>query len=126
MINPNDLRVLADFLDEHPTLAENLRVQASSFTWNKESWQEMLDELGTFEKKVTDWSLAAERTFGEGLEVRVSCDREATCTKRQVGFKRVTKEVYPEDVKPATVVEEEPLYEWDCPSEWKTRPGISA
>lgn len=119
-INPDDLRALADFLDTAPKLCEELYVSPSVYTWSKESWSTLIFELGTFEKSGYGSTLQATRKFGD-ISVQVMVSKEQTCEKRITGFKTVTKEVYPEHVKPVLELAEEPIVEWVCPPSWKNQ-----
>ena len=121
-INPDDLRAVADFLDDKPELQANLTLGVSAYLWDKDRWQALLNELGTFEKDASGSSLWAVRRFG-AAKIELMVSKEETCVRRQVGTRKVTKEVYPETVKPVVEETEEPVYEWLCPETWKPREG---
>lgn len=121
-VNTDDLRALADFLDEHPKLAERVHTsELNVFCTSADEWDILRRELGTYDKSA--WGdgdtghLVASRSFGSfRLELNVS--KRATCERVQVGEREVEREVYPDDVKPTIEKVVEPVYEWRCSDSW--------
>lgn len=115
-----DLRALADYLEVRPTIAAHCRY---TFGWlnafcNAETWPIALREAGTFEKVSDDLFLEAVIRFGGHVKLKLNVSKESTCERVQTGEREVEREVYPDDVKPTTVTETEPVYEWVCPDSW--------
>ena len=86
------LRELADFLDEHPALTPR------GFTFYKsnrtrEGFIDLAQQLGSFQKEVTDNYYNLNRHFGP-ITLQLYCDREVVCTKR---------------------IEMQEVEVWDCP-----------
>lgn len=120
MIKPDDLRALADFLDDRPTLCAELCVEVGFYTWETDMWESSLTELGTFTKAASDYYLTAKRTFGD-LPVELHIAKSMTCERVVVGQRQVEKEVYPADVTPVIETVTEDIVEWRCPETWKAR-----
>jgi len=121
-VNPNDLRALADFLDERPALAE--RVYCPSLhiiEITRDGWLAALQHFGSFQKEDAGPQLWATRQFGS-VELKVIASKEKTCERVQVGERVVEREVYPDDVKPTIETVTEPVYEWMCPPSWIAEP----
>lgn len=116
-----DLRDLADFLDEHPDLAEAvLAPMFNIFADNAAEWQRLLGSFGPFDKKDYDNLLVARKQFGR-IRLDINVSKEETCQRIEVGTRTVTREVYPEGVTSTIETVEEPIYEWVCPETWKDR-----
>lgn len=71
--------------------------------------------LGSVDKVTpSERQFGVERDFG-GMKLRVVADREATCNKKVVGTKMVTREVIKVPAVYETVEEEVEEVEWECP-----------
>lgn len=117
-INPNDLRALADFLDEHPTLRATINAPTIyAFTYDVDEWRQILADLGTYEKGADNYDLEATRSFGEA-RIKVCIPKTKTCERVQVAEREVEVPVYPDDVEPTLKKVTEPVYEWKCPDSW--------
>jgi len=113
------LQRLVTFLEDKPKMQEKMNLSAVYFfCYNEDEWKEILAEMGTFTKDSTDYSLEATHTLGT-IRMLATIGHEGICEKVLVGTKEVTKEVYPDDVKPETVTSTEDVYEWVCPPSWK-------
>lgn len=122
-INTNDLRALADWLDEHPAVNRHLCgtwPHATIYSSGAAEWPALLAELGSFEKGegYDGGHLEATKHFGDTVHVVLQIRKEHTCERVQVGEREVEQEVYPDDVKPTVRKVTEPVYEWVCPESW--------
>jgi len=108
-----------EFLRNHPLICAHTYIsQVHTYASNKEDFQAMLEELGSFEKSENGYSVVAKRKL-DGSQVNVSLDHSQFCEKVEDGVELVEEEVYPEDVKPTVVTKEVPKYKWVCPDSWK-------
>lgn len=110
------LRELADWLDQHPEQAEQLReIRALAFPSDTpEGVAEWARALGSAQKEYTGNDLfKLTRMFGP-VELRAVVYRSAVCTRRVVGTREVVREV-PDPAAPLIeVTETEEIVEWDC------------
>jgi hypothetical protein len=118
--NITAVREMLDFLESHPAIANAgwLQSHFTAFVYDKESFDQLRRQLGPHSKRVTNYDAIAERTLTHGARVTVAVQRDEVCEKVKTGERTVEKEVYPDDVKPLTVVETEDVYEWVCPDSW--------
>jgi hypothetical protein len=117
-INPNDLRALADWLDERPACRDAAYMpHLLLIPLHADKWRTVLAELGSFQKEADDKYLDAIVQVGS-IEVKATIQKEETCERVQVGEREVEREVYPSNVVPAIVKETEPVFEWVCPPSW--------
>lgn len=115
------LKQLVEWLEGKPLLQQKVSIgYLYAFAYGEEQWKEMLAEMGTFTKESDDYSLRAVHTIGQ-IKFHVSVGHEGICEKVLVGTKEVTKEVYPDDVKPEIVTETVDVHTWRCPDEWVDR-----
>lgn len=123
----SDLRALAVWLEDKPTLACRLAHALrflGAFPQDDDEWQTCLRELGSFDKSAQYGYLTAKKRLSRNVHIEVHRSQEATCQKVQVGEREVTVEV---PVDPDAVIETrtetrtEPVYEWVCPDEWVQR-----
>lgn len=115
------LRLLADFLEDRPTLTDAMRFSLSdigAYPLTTERWQQCLNELGTFDKRSTSIHLHAERAMNDSVMVSVTMNHEDVCERVEVGVKEVEVAVYPDDVVPTIERQQVPVYEWKCPPSW--------
>jgi hypothetical protein len=114
-----DIRALLDFVETRPALAERIYTGSTFYVYahTSEEFAALLRDLGTFDKSATDLFLNAERSFGT-VKLEVTASRKLVCERVKVGEQPVTREVYPESVKPEIVTETEDVYEWVCPESW--------
>lgn len=115
------LLAAAEFLDAHPDLPRPFVTIYPSGTTNIAWYLDDDDQVdqarairrtigGTWDKSTSDTTLYL-RQRRDGLDLTVSCDRDAACVRRVVGVEAVTipaVEAQPEQ----TVVRE--IVEWDC------------
>jgi hypothetical protein len=120
-----DLRKVAGFIEEQYSRVPDIDVEITSyvgFGWDK-SAEDIpaiiadtvlagLAEGASVRKDYGSSYFRAYLGFG-GLEYRVTCERDAVCTRRVIGTQMVTKSVPPEGVWTEKEVEED-VVEWDC------------
>ncbi len=113
-----------EFVRNHPLLGAELYVgQLYIHAGNKETFQEMLVELGNFEKTTNSYAVTAKHRMNPDSEgarhtVEVSLGHEQFCEQVEDGVEVIEEEVYPEDVKPTVIHKEVPKYKWVCPESW--------
>jgi len=113
------LRALADFIETRPECARQFQwtVYSAQIFPPKQKWEDVLRELGTFEKGSDDAYLEARVELPDGTMFIANQAKTNTCERVQVGTKTVTKTVpVTDEVK--TIEVEEPQYEWVCPDSW--------
>ena len=114
-----DMQTMHDFLKDHPFLLKNhYGIYLSVYVADKESLAEMVKELGTSEKKRSEYYFGFLKKFGVH-QIEVNAERERVCTKIKVGTK-IVKRHDPEEVSKALaglpeIETEEDVYEWECP-----------
>ena len=117
-----DLRNLADWLDEHPSIVDSLIAPSYYlFSYTEEDFREVNKQLGTFEKKTNDYGIQAVKSFGS-IKITHDINHDYVCEKKVVGTKIVTKTVAIEPAVPLEYEEievEEDITEWVCPESWK-------
>jgi len=120
-----DLRKVADFIEKQYSQVPDIDVEITSyvgFGWD-ESAEDIpaiiadtvlagLAEGASVRKDYGSSYFRAYLGFGE-LEYRVTCERDAVCTRRVIGTQMVTKSVPPEGEWTEKEVEED-VVEWDC------------
>lgn len=108
------------FLLTHPTIANSAFFPSRLYVYadSQQHFDVMRRELGSYDKGVDDYNLYADKALPGGAFVRVSVSRGSVCEKVKTGTRTVEREVYPDDVKPEIVTEEEDVYEWECPPSW--------
>jgi len=120
-----DLRKVADFIEKQFSQVPDIDVEITSyvgFGWD-ESAEDIpaiiadtvlagLAEGASVRKDYGSSYFRAYLGFGE-LEYRVTCERDAVCTRRVIGTQMVTKSVPPEGEWTEKEVEED-VVEWDC------------
>jgi len=114
-MNSNDLRVLADWLDENPDRAR-LSVYASALlnTKTPDELAEAVRVIGGGDKETNGEFFSITKTIA-GARIEAYIRHEAVCKRVQTGTRTVDRDVYPDDVQPTRVTVEEPVYEWVCP-----------
>lgn len=117
-------REMAKWLEQHPDFpvyeweSPKITVFASAGKRDDETEKEFMARaakaMGSGRKNYGSsyFDLIAETP--EGTHVEVSADREATCTRRQIGTKTVTVPARPAQPEVVEHTIEEPVYEWDC------------
>ena len=120
-----DLRKVADFIEKQYSQVPDIDVEITSyvgFGWD-ESAEDIpaiiadtvlagLAEGASVRKDYGSSYFRAYLGFGE-LEYRVTCERDAVCTRRVIGTQMVTKSMPPEGEWTEKEVEED-VVEWDC------------
>ena len=120
-----DLRKVADFIEKQFSQVPDIDVEITSyvgFGWD-ESAEDIpaiiadtvlagLAEGASVRKDYGSSYFRAYLGFGE-LEYRVTCERDAVCTRRVIGTQMVTKSMPPEGEWTEKEVEED-VVEWDC------------
>jgi hypothetical protein len=93
------LRKLADFVEKHPTLGEELSaVSILVYACTSEEFIQLAKELGSGEKVSEDSWYTLRRRFGPH-RFELFTDRNEVCERVLVGTQTVLK----------------PVYEWHCP-----------
>lgn len=110
-------RAFTDHLDTHPALADHVARYTTNriliYTPDPDEYRTLVAALGgTRDKKPNDDYMVITRSFGPAVEVQVFTDRDAVCTRRQVGVEIV--EIPDPNIDIPTVTVEQPVYEWDC------------
>ena len=120
-----DLRKVADFIEKQYSQVPDIDGEITSyvgFGWD-ESAEDIpaiiadtvlagLAEGASVRKDYGSSYFRAYLGFGE-LEYRVTCERDAVCTRRVIGTQMVTKSMPPEGEWTEKEVEED-VVEWDC------------
>ncbi len=113
------LQELVDFLEVNtevklPALDFPIYFFGSDKTTREEA-KKLARVFRTFKKSESGYYLTLHKEFGSDVILRAVFIREAVCTKRVVGTRKVMKSIYPKSVVPAPVEVEEDIIEWDCP-----------
>ncbi len=112
-----NFRRLADFLEDHPDLAERVGSQTINVIVRKKEELAAFARYGGWQKEHCGSFFVLRKQFGEDLQLDVFIDRETVCERRVVG-----KKVVP--AKPAVEEHEEDVVEWVCGgSLLELRPG---
>lgn len=113
---PDFLRLLADFLKEHPTLPQPTLysfMDGALFHLDRNTAKEQLRSIGEFEKNYSDDAFIAKKKLG-GRALEFHMEREAICKKVVTGT-RVVPEHYVAGtegfIKPESIEE---IVEWQC------------
>jgi hypothetical protein len=113
---PKFLRLLADFLDQHPTLPQPTMYSfdsGASFRLDEATAKEDLRAIGSFEKSYSGESFYAYKQLG-GRKLTFSVGREAICRKVVKGTKVVPEHYVAGSegyIEPEKTVED---VEWIC------------
>ena len=108
------LRLVADFIEQHPELPLP-PTEFSNYSLNtKEEAEKLMRALGTCEKVYTDQMFYLVKKFG-ALTYRGVFFRDEVCTRIQVGEKLVPEHHLPARDAETIAEHMEPVYEWRCP-----------
>lgn len=106
------LRQLASWLEQHPTVPATSDTVMSYVCDNKEEFTELAREMGSFQKKPTEYYMFLEKHFSGEVIFRLIGDRRNVCERVVVGSKIV--QATPEIIIPAKPEHEEDIVEWRC------------
>lgn len=113
----DDLRALADFLEQRPELAAAVYgdIRANIFPITRQELADVTARIGAAEKVDSGTQIGLDKTFGSRVRLQVRSNKELTCERVQVGTRTVKRAVYPADIEPTIETVEEPVFEWKCP-----------
>ena len=121
--NIQRMELMLDFIKSHPLIGATTWVSGIyASASNKEEFQFMLDELGTFDKSEDTYNVNAKQNIGPEDTyhmVTVSLDHSLFCERVEDGVELVEERTYPDDIVPEIVTKSVPKYKWVCPPSWK-------
>jgi len=115
------LREAADWLEAHPeVLKPVISIQFFpnlAYKDPKKETETLVRALGNADKRgSTEAYFRLRKWLSGGIRLEVAVEREAVCTRVQVGTRHVEETVKPATPKEVIPAHDEPVYKWECPS----------
>lgn len=103
-----DLRALADFIEERPDFPTLTMPVFNAFIYDKQRFTAAARLMGGAKKCSVGDFFYLQKTFGD-IRLDLCIGREVVCTRKEVGTRLIA-------AKPAQAERIVPVYEWDCPN----------